>query len=124
MARRTGCNRRIIYRQTSGNGSLKSLPTATRDISGQSDMTLLCRFVEADALAERAAKELRKHPVVDGKPSRVAVGAGKIRARFGGTVGAAAVGTDRVESMPRRLGRQHPRLTVNPWEWNADDARR
>ena len=34
-----------------------------------SDTTLLVRFVEADALAERAAKELRKHPVVDGKPS-------------------------------------------------------
>ena len=34
-----------------------------------SDTTLLCRFVEADALAERAAKELRKHPVVDGKAS-------------------------------------------------------
>jgi hypothetical protein len=34
-----------------------------------SDTTLLCRFVEADALAERAAKELRKHPVIKGKPS-------------------------------------------------------
>ena len=34
-----------------------------------SDLSLLCRFVEADALAERAAKELRKHPVLDGKAS-------------------------------------------------------
>jgi phage terminase small subunit len=34
-----------------------------------SDTTLLVRFVEADALAERAAKELRKQPVIDGKPS-------------------------------------------------------
>ena len=34
-----------------------------------SDAPLLCRFVEADALAERAAKELRKNPVADGKAS-------------------------------------------------------
>ena len=34
-----------------------------------SDLPLLCRFVEADALAERAAGELRKNPVVSGKPS-------------------------------------------------------
>ena len=36
----------------------------------QSDAPLLCRYVEADALAERAAKELREvGPVVDGRAS-------------------------------------------------------
>ena len=35
-----------------------------------SDVPLLCRFCEADALAERAAKELRKNPVIDGRPVR------------------------------------------------------
>ena len=33
----------------------------------QSD--LLCRYVEASILAERAAEQLREAPVVDGKPS-------------------------------------------------------
>src|SRR5262245_21298073 len=34
------------------------------------DLPLLCRYVEADALAERAAEELRTAgPVVDGRPS-------------------------------------------------------
>ena len=67
MARQTGCSLRIIYRQTSGDGSLKSYQAAMHDISGRSYTTLLCRFVEADGLAERAAKELREVPVVDGK---------------------------------------------------------
>jgi hypothetical protein len=30
---------------------------------------LLCRYVEASILAERAAEQLREAPVVDGKPS-------------------------------------------------------
>src|SRR5882672_6210534 len=34
-----------------------------------SDSALLCRYVEAIDLAERAAKELRKNPVLDGKIS-------------------------------------------------------
>ena len=34
-----------------------------------SDATLLARYVEADALAEKAAGELRKNPVIDGRPS-------------------------------------------------------
>jgi hypothetical protein len=35
----------------------------------QSDLPLLCRYVEASILAERAAQQLRDAPVVDGKPS-------------------------------------------------------
>ena len=35
----------------------------------QSDLPLLCRYVEASILAERAAEQLREAPVVDGKPS-------------------------------------------------------
>jgi hypothetical protein len=34
-----------------------------------SDLPLLCRYVEASILAERAALQLRDAPVVDGKPS-------------------------------------------------------
>ena len=34
------------------------------------DLPLICRYVEADALAERAAAELRRDgPVLDGKPN-------------------------------------------------------
>jgi len=35
----------------------------------QSDLPLLCRYVEASILAERAAEQLREAPVLDGKPS-------------------------------------------------------
>jgi phage terminase small subunit len=35
----------------------------------QSDLPLLCRYVEASILAERAAQQLRDAPVIDGKPS-------------------------------------------------------
>ena len=35
----------------------------------QSDLPLLCRYVEASILAERAAQQLREAPVVGGKPS-------------------------------------------------------
>jgi hypothetical protein len=35
----------------------------------QSDLPLLCRYVEAAVLAERAAEQLREAPVIGGKPS-------------------------------------------------------
>src|SRR6516225_3093476 len=35
----------------------------------QSDLPLLCRYVEASILAERTAEQLREAPAVDGKPS-------------------------------------------------------
>ena len=54
-----------------------------------SDVTLLVRFVEADALAERSAKELRKNPVIDGKPSPYSH-SGKIRAHTDGAFHAVA----------------------------------
>ena len=86
-----------------------------------SDVTLLCRFVEADALAERAAKELRKNPVVDGKPSAW-LGAGKIRARTDGAFYAIAFSPQsRIDA--KTVGRQEVRLGINPWEY-GDDARR
>jgi hypothetical protein len=34
-----------------------------------SDLPLMCRYVEACIMAERAAEELRQKPVVNGKPS-------------------------------------------------------
>src|SRR6516162_1240026 len=35
----------------------------------ESDLPLLCRYVEASVLAERAAEELRQKPIIDNKPS-------------------------------------------------------
>jgi hypothetical protein len=35
----------------------------------QSDLPLLCRYVEAAVMAERAAAELRENPVINGKAS-------------------------------------------------------
>ena len=66
-----------------------------------SDVTLLCRFVEADALAEKAAKELRTNPVTNGKPSAWLGGAGKIRAGPDGTVHAAAAVTAIEDRQPK-----------------------
>ena len=88
-----------------------------------SDTTLLCRFVEADALAERAAKELRKHPVADGKASPwLTVQEKSVRALVSLSVRLRLGPMSRIDA--KATGRYEPRLTVNPWEWNADDARR
>jgi phage terminase small subunit len=88
-----------------------------------SDATLLCRFVEADALAERAAKELRKHPVVDGKASAwLAVQEKSVRALVSLSVRLRLGPMSRIDA--KSTGRYEPRPMVNPWEWNADDARR
>jgi phage terminase small subunit len=88
-----------------------------------SDSTLLCRFVEADALAERAAKELRKHPVVDGKPSPwLAVQEKSVRALTALSMRLRLSPQSRIDA--RGLGRQEPRLTVNPWEWSHEDTRK
>jgi hypothetical protein len=45
------------------------LGNCSHDHFQQSDLPLLCRYVEASILAERAAQQLREAPVVDGKPS-------------------------------------------------------
>ncbi len=43
--------------------------SCAQDHFRQSDLALLCRYVEAAVMADRAAEELRQAPVVDGKPS-------------------------------------------------------
>ena len=87
-----------------------------------SDMTLLCRFVEADALAERAAKELRKHPVIDGKASPwLMVQEKSVRALTALSIRLRLSPSSRIDA--KAMGRHEPRLTVNPWEY-GDDARR
>ena len=87
-----------------------------------SDTTLLCRFVEADALAERAAKELRKNPVVDGKASPwLMVQEKSVRALTALSMRLRLSPQSRIDA--KGLGRQEPRLTVNPWEYE-NDARR
>ena len=85
-----------------------------------SDSTLLCRFVEADALAERAAKELRKHPVVDGKASPwLMVQEKSVRALVSLSVRLRLGPMSRIDA--KAMGRQEQRLTVNPWEWEKND---
>jgi phage terminase small subunit len=87
-----------------------------------SDATLLSRYVEADALAERAAKELRKHPVVGGKPSAwLAVQEKNVRALVSLAMRLRLSPQSRIDA--KATGRREPRMTVNPWEWNPDDAR-
>jgi phage terminase small subunit len=87
-----------------------------------SDTTLLCRFVEADALAEKAAAELRKNPVIDGKPSAwLAVQEKNVRALVSLSMRLRLSPQSRIDS--QALGRQQPRLTVNPWEWEPSDTR-
>jgi phage terminase small subunit len=87
-----------------------------------SDTTLLCRYVESDALAERAAKELRKNPVVDGKASAwLAVQEKSVRALVSLSMRLRLSPQSRIDA--KAIGRQEPRLTVNPWEF-GDDARR
>lgn len=81
-----------------------------------SDTTLLCRFVEADALAERAAKELRKHPVVDGKASAwLAVQEKSVRALVSLSMRLRLAPQSRIDA--KALGRHEARLGLAPWEY-------
>jgi hypothetical protein len=83
---------------------------------------LLCRFVEADAMAERAANELRKHPAIDGKPSAwLAVQEKNVRALVSLSMRLRLSPQSRIDA--KATGRREPRMTVNPWEWDPDDAR-
>jgi phage terminase small subunit len=88
-----------------------------------SDTTLLCRFVEADALAEKAAAELRKNPVIEGnKPSAwLAVQEKNVRALVSLSMRLRLSPQSRIDA--QALGRQQPRLTVTPWEWAPGDTR-
>ena len=43
--------------------------TCERDHFSSSDLPLLQRYVESSVLADRAAEELRRSPIIDGKPS-------------------------------------------------------
>ena len=87
-----------------------------------SDAPLLSRFVEADALAERAAAQLRKHPVIEGRPSPwLYVQEKTIRTLTALSMRLRLSPQSRIDA--RAMGRQEPRAKVNPWEWNGDDAR-
>ena len=88
-----------------------------------SDMSLLVRFCEADGLAERAAKELRANPVIDGKPSPwLAVQEKSVRALTALSIRLRLSPQSRIDA--RALGRQEPRLSVNPWEWDPHENTR
>jgi phage terminase small subunit len=87
-----------------------------------SDTTLLCRFVEADALAEKAAAELRTHGAVskDGKPnSWLVVQEKSVRALVSLAMRLRLSPQSRIDA--KAVGRQEPRLTVNPWEWELNE---
>ena len=87
-----------------------------------SDVTLLCRFVEADALAERAAKELRKYPVVDGKPSPwLAVQEKCVRTLTALSMRLRLSPQSRIDA--QAMGRQEPRSRsgIVPWEWERNE---
>ena len=87
-----------------------------------SDMTLLVRFIEADSLAERAAKELRENPVIDGRLSPwLAVQEKSVRALVSLSVRLRLGPLSRIDATA--MGRQEPRLTVNPWEWSHEDTK-
>jgi phage terminase small subunit len=73
-----------------------------------SDLPLLCRFVEADALAERAAKELRKNAVLkNGKPNAwLAVQEKTVRALVSLAMRLRLAPQSRIDA--RATGRQQP----------------
>ena len=88
-----------------------------------SDVSLLSRFVEADLMAEKAAKELRTNPVIDGRPSPwLAVQEKSVRALVSLSVRLRLGPLSRIDAAA--IGRQEPRLTVNPWEWSHEDTRK
>jgi phage terminase small subunit len=80
-----------------------------------SDVTLLCRFVEADALAEKAAAQLRKNPVIDGRASPwLAVQEKSVRALTALSMRLRLAPQSRIDS--KAIGRHDVPLRVNPWE--------
>jgi phage terminase small subunit len=81
------------------------------------DTTLLCRFVEADALAEKAAAELRKHGAVskDGKPNGWLVVQEKcVRALISLSARLRLAPQSRIDA--KAIGRHEARLGLAPWE--------
>jgi hypothetical protein len=88
---------------------------------------LLSRFVEADLLAEKAAKELRKNPVIDGKPSPwLAVQEKNVRALVSLSMRLRLSPQSRID--PQALGRRQPArpsaYDVMDWEFLNENGRR
>ena len=81
--------------------------------------------VEADALAEKAAAELRKHGAVskDGKPNGwLVVQEKSVRALVSLSMRLRLSPQSRIDA--KAMGRHEARLHLAPWEYNGDDARR
>jgi phage terminase small subunit len=88
-----------------------------------SDTTLLCRFVEADVLAQRAAKELRKHPVIKGRPSPwLTVQEKNVRALTALAIRLRLSPQSRIDA--KVMGRHEPPMRVNPWEWDPPEEKK
>ena len=81
-----------------------------------SDVSLLCRYVEADGMAELAAKELREHgPVVDGRPSPwITIQEKQIRALVALSMRLRLSPQSRTDS--KAIGRQSPTSTNKLWD--------
>jgi phage terminase small subunit len=82
-----------------------------------SDISLLCRYVEADVLAEEAAAELRKHgAVVDGRPSPwLIIQEKQVRALIGLSLRLRLCPSARIDRKSTAL-RARQEARIPPWE--------
>jgi phage terminase small subunit len=80
-----------------------------------SDLPLLCRYVEAAALAEQAAQELRQGAILDGRPSPwITVQEKAVRAMVALSMRLRLSPQSRSDA--KTVGRQQPRQGPAPWE--------
>jgi len=92
-----------------------------RDHFRPSDLPLLVRYVEAAALGDQAAEQLRLGAVVNGKPSPwITVQEKAVRAMVALSMRLRLSPQSRIDA--KTLGRQEVRQGPAPWEY-GDDAR-
>ena len=93
-----------------------------RDHFRPSDLPLLVRYVEAAALGDQAAEQLRLGAVINGKPSPwITVQEKAVRAMVALSMRLRLSPQSRIDA--KTLGRQEVRQGPAPWEY-GDDARR
>ena len=87
-----------------------------RDHFRPSDLPLLVRYVEAAALGDQAAEQLRLGVVINGKPSPwITVQEKSVRAMVALSMRLRLSPQSRID--PQTLGRQQPRQGPAPWEF-------
>jgi phage terminase small subunit len=93
-----------------------------RDHFRPSDLPLVVRYVEAAALGDQAAAQLRLGAVITGKPSPwITVQEKAVRAMVALSMRLRLSPQSRIDA--KTLGRQEVRQGPAPWEY-GDDARR